>query len=83
MSTKDGGPAFPSTAQIERRFTDGSGIVRPLTEGGMTLRDYLATEAMHAFIRQLPHQCQGTITRAIIAENAYLMADEMLKAREA
>lgn len=49
---------------------------------GDPLRDAIAIEAMHALIRQLPLQMQGTVKRSMIAIEAYRMADEMLKARQ-
>jgi hypothetical protein len=45
-------------------------------EGGMTLRDYFAGLAMQRFMMD------ETISMSEIAEDAYLMADFMLKARE-
>ena len=62
-------PAFPST------FHNGWGE----PEKGMTLRDYFAAKAMQAvvsrgLVRQVPLE--------IYADNAYKMADAMLKARE-
>ena len=70
--TKDtGGPAFPTGV-----VTDDKGII--FGGGfGMTLRDYFAAKAM-----------QGIMVRSkdtplpSVAKYAYVMADEMLKARE-
>ena len=46
---------------------------------GMTLRDYFAAQAMQA-IRGCSHN--GSLwTTIVIAEEAYLLADAMLKAR--
>jgi hypothetical protein len=87
MTPNTGGPAFP--AQV--KFFD-----EPTT--GMTLRDYFAAKAMQSLIvetgRALQHldgvdftglnivDNEGG-TPLAIAEESYLMADAMLKAREA
>ena len=69
MNKDNGGPAFP---QCSYNLKGGYDII-----GGMTLRDYFAAKAMQTLVdrRSLP---LGTI-----AETAYLIADEMLKARQA
>jgi hypothetical protein len=46
---------------------------------GMTLRDYLAAKAMAALVAAFP--AGATIDMDLIARNAYLQADAMLKAR--
>lgn len=59
-------PAFPCIAQ------DGT-YMQP----GMTMRDYFAAKAMHAIMtdpKPLPYY--------EIAEHAYRVADEMIKARQ-
>ena len=78
--TETGGPAFPNT------YYNGWGE----PEKGMTLRDYFAAKAMQAILRGydvvnsfedeevsdpegMPH---------LIAKDAYIMAEAMLKARE-
>lgn len=66
-ANKTGGPAFP--------------FVEPSTAGysiavGMTLRDYFAATA-------LPRVMQDGKSFSAIAEDAYDMADAMLKARKA
>ena len=66
----NGGPAFPIVGQLQ----DVHGI-------GMTLRDYFAAKAMEALLSRLqrplcPQDC------IVTAEDAYFMADAMLKARE-
>jgi len=71
-NTNTGGPAFPR-APFEY-IDNGSGLDWAVSEqSGMTLRDYFAAKAMqmmagHSFER--------------IAEDAYKLADAMLKARE-
>jgi hypothetical protein len=65
---KDGGPAFPSTHPSYGR------------EEGMSLRDWFAGQAMHAFLRNLPpHDVDEPYSTW--AGDAYEMADAMLKAR--
>jgi len=67
MTSKDintGGPAFPL----------GDGVHR-----GMTLRDYFAAKAMHAFLMR---PSSMTAPDEVIAEAAYDTADAMLKARD-
>jgi hypothetical protein len=63
------------------RNTGGPAFPQPINPGeqgrGMTLRDYFATKAMHAvMVRSKGH------TPAYICQEAYHMADVMLKARE-
>ena len=50
-------------------------------EGGMDLRDYFAAKAMEAQMEHLDIRYEES--RKVIAGRAYLMADAMLKAREA
>ena len=63
-------PAFPTTTFAQK------------TEGGMTLRDYFAAKAMQALLRQYPDHLMNS-PASEVASDAYSMADEMLKAREA
>jgi len=62
----DGGPAFPTATLAQK------------TEGGMTLRDYFAGQALAGFIAASTGQvhCQPA------ARMCYHMADAMLAARE-
>lgn len=80
---KDGGPAFP-------QINDQVVAVYPLNEcRGMTLRDYFAAKAMQSIMRFYDMQTsfeddevndpEGMPT--LIAIDAYIMADAMLKAR--
>lgn len=66
-STNTGGPAFP---------VDESALIRNLQ--GMTLRDYLAAKAMEL---QPWHNAGDSYSNH--ADRCYLMADAMLKARQA
>lgn len=65
---KDGGPAFPCHPGVDNPMYDG-----------MTLRDYLAAKAMQGQL-SAPNPVK-TNTKGI-AKLAYVMADDMLKARE-
>lgn len=71
-NTNNGGQAFPC---LER---GGNGLLE-LTDGGMTLRDWFAGKAMQGMI--LLQSYRGTA--ADMAKESYVMADAMLKAREA
>jgi hypothetical protein len=71
MTINDGGPAFPSV---------GEGFGNPsYSAPGMTLRDWFASQA-------LAGMCAVPVPRSTKAEtfadSAYVLADEMLKARE-
>ena len=57
-------PAFPTVMLGER-------------EGGMTLRDYFAAQAMQAMTKR------GEASQGFVAMQAYKVADAMMKAREA
>ena len=71
MSDKNtGGPAFPITAES----------YRDVREIGMTLRDYFAAKAMQGILVGI--ECDPA-TVPHVAESAYILADAMLKAREA
>ena len=62
-----GGPAFPvKTAMFD------------CTQSGMTLRDYFAAKAMEGF---LVCDTKYASDADMIARDAYVMADAMLKAR--
>ena len=72
MNKDTGGPAFPGP------YANENGHIEVLfKQQGMTLRDYFAAKAMQGL-------CAGNSTDAqLIARDAYVMADAMLKAREA
>ena len=66
-NTNTGGPAFPvQSVYVEDQQTNSH---------GMTLRDYFAAKA-------LPRVMQDGKTFYEIAEDAYEIADKMLKARQ-
>ena len=80
MNNKEtGGPVFPSNKRPEQAFPstfkslDGK---EQIHAWGMTLRDYFAA-------RVLPQCLQVCGTKTTAAEEAYRIADAMLKAREA
>ena len=60
-------PAFPSPYALPEHY-------------GMTLRDYFAAKAMQG---QLSRPSAGYLSEEDHAQHAYMMADAMLKAREA
>ena len=66
MSEKDGGPAFPFSA--EPHIHAGC--------AGMSLRDYFAAKGMQGLISSLSFPNED-----IVAAKAYIYADAMLKER--
>ena len=68
-------PAFPHT--VEYKGSDCGGIV---PHGGMTLRDYFAAKALQGMLAE---SGGGALHNTNLSEFAYLIADAMLKAREA
>ena len=71
MKTNTGGPAFPAPA----------GRLTPITDQGMTLRDYFAAKALPTAIKEV--EDAGTYNLADVAAIAYQYADAMLKERQA
>ena len=65
-----GGPAFPAPA----------GRLTPITDQGMTLRDYFAAKALPTAIKEV--EDAGTYNLADVAAIAYQYADAMLKERQ-
>ena len=73
MTTNTGGPAFPAPA----------GRLTPITDQGMTLRDYFAGQvAIGAMSEYWNGDRFNDPTFKDIAQQAYGIADAMLKARE-
>lgn len=72
MSAKHGGQAFPSTEYSDERPVGN--------EPGMTLRDWLAGQAIAGTVVQ-PWGEQGLKWEVELAERAYAIADAMLAAR--
>jgi hypothetical protein len=78
-NTNTGGPAFP---EIRIHGGDNYNAPTKVYYGGMTLRDYFAAKAMQALIiANGPAPQGGWPTYA--ERTAYLVADAMLKARQA
>lgn len=79
----DGGPAFPTswTNEGERNEQAPNGVIVPpgvtIQLHGMTLRDYFAAQAM---VQITLGVCVGD--KAFYAQEAYKMADAMLRARK-
>lgn len=73
-NTNTGGPAFPIPLQ------NGQSWQGMAPCDGMTLRDYFAAKAMQGFLA-CPAQPQSGAD--MYARDAYMIADAMLKAREA
>ena len=65
-----GGPAFPND------WRDNE-----IGSTGMTLRDYFAAKAMQALIERRGDGALGVYEQTEVAEDSYIMADGMLKAR--
>lgn len=72
MSNKTGGPAFPELGNVGYNSDWQS-------ESGMTLRDYFAAKAMQARLSNP----QWIASDERTAQDAYQVADAMLRAREA
>ncbi|MGG8026291.1 hypothetical protein PGO13_19980 [Klebsiella aerogenes] len=81
MSKDNGGPAFPYSGihkgEKENMIVDSH---------GMTLRDYFAAKAMAAIVRRWDGYSFGggpnSPQNKELSEDAYLIAEAMLKARE-
>ncbi|EFB2450695.1 hypothetical protein FHQ75_03175 [Escherichia coli] len=91
MKIQAGGPAFPYVLvnnSSETMNTFGIELAPGKTAdfGGMTLRDYFAAKAMQGWLASFPEADQHPVSSGkadLVAEVSYLMADAMLKAREA
>ncbi|MEQ5566376.1 hypothetical protein ABN335_20945 [Providencia rettgeri] len=74
MTDKTGGAAFPASGHPDMQF---------VAQEGMTLRDYLAAEAMNGILSN--HKCNPMVTLSFnpdsLSRMAYEIADAMLKAR--
>jgi hypothetical protein len=80
MSTNTGGPAFPVPAELCQDLT-------VYEQRGITVRDYFAAKAMQTYIADqalIDLYCYlEKDPKHEVAVTAYMMADAMLKAREA
>jgi len=66
-------PAFPRPFSLDTREAFDDSIAHP-AHTGITIQDYFAAKAMQGMLN-------GTTNYENIAKFAYLMADEMIKAR--
>lgn len=74
---KDGGPAFPEAIAVSP-----AGDVYP-GMGGMSLRDYFAAMAVSGHLASCNAGSIDQWFAKYLAETGYMVADTMLKAREA
>lgn len=85
MTTNTGGPAFPHVADLVQHSPNGGITTKPITSNGMTLRDYFAAKAMQSYMADEnlieAYSHLGKNVKKEVAVIAYMMADEMLKAR--
>lgn len=72
----DGGPAFPVNSD---KYDHNNDRWRPCSEGGMSLRDYFAAKVLPAIYDD---SLGGDGWRDVVANEAYRLADAMIKARE-
>ena len=87
MSKNTGGPAFPVSLTNEQEIKwDSAGLG---CANGMTLRDYFAAKAMQSILREYRNVFEDATGDVgdptfpeLLAKDAYIMADAMLKARE-
>jgi hypothetical protein len=77
-NTNIGGPAFP-TARVNINGVDEQDGIQAFG-AGMTLRDYFAAKAMQGLIGS--PLCEVSFSVNKKAEDAYLIADAMIQARE-
>ena len=73
----DGGPAFPGSSRLIEASADQV-ITQKLTDGGMTLRDYFAGQAL----AMLANERLDSSALGRIAEDVYALADAMLVERD-
>jgi hypothetical protein len=86
-NTNTGGPAFPG---VEYKQPGGAGVSVMTIVGGMTLRDYFAAKAMQSILPSYQNVFDDETGSdddptfpELLAKDAYVMADAMLKVREA
>ncbi|WLZ67137.1 hypothetical protein QPR61_14100 [Enterobacter hormaechei] len=82
MKNKTGGQAFPK----QQWEYDGQNNVLQYQEDGMTLRDYFAVKALSGWLASYPESCTHPIVAGSadeVAKHSYMLADAMLRAREA
>lgn len=81
MSNETGGPAFPQPAFASQNSSTGETVNHQWLSDGMTLRDYFAAKAVHAYLAD-PNASWGFQELDKAAGCAYRVADAMLKARK-
>lgn len=83
MATDDGGAAFPCPMEaMSDRVGDSNWTIQSTI--GMSLRDYLAAQALIGIIASLANPaCSVALDPKRDARDAYRMADAMLAARKA
>lgn len=82
MGKETGGQAFPR----QQWEYDGQNNILQYQEDGMTLRDYFAAKAMSGWLASYPESCTHPIVAGNadeVAKHSYMLADAMLRAREA
>lgn len=81
----DGGPAYPAFVRerVYRGDADRVGHFESCPQGGMSLRDYFAGQALAGVLSNLSDmRTDARLNLSKFAADYYLMADAMLKARE-
>lgn len=80
---KDGGSAFPVIFEAKSDETEGVRYYDLRGETGMSLRDYFAAQAMQGIVSSPMYlsQNRSVFDRSYVAEQAYQVADAMMKAR--
>ncbi len=87
----DGGPAFPHVAEIVSHDPEtGNMMTKPITDGGMSLRDYFAAAALQGLIAnpretellEIVNNQHGPTMISKLVMTAFLTADGMIAARE-
>ena len=82
----DGGPAFPISPTSVTMEPNPNGVGMLATHHGMqsgvTIRDYFAAAALQGFCANQRWNPIESIHFANLAEDAFIAADAMLKARE-
>jgi hypothetical protein len=68
-------------AAFARPYSESADFVHH-SQAGMTLRDYFAAKAMQSLLRQYPDHLMNSPANEVACD-AYILADHMLKAREA
>jgi len=88
MATNDGGPAFPATVAGDGdeawpcHADTANGFLEDAHEApGMSLRDYFAAKAMSGILAGVNSRLACGADEAMVAKDAYAIADSMLAAR--